>query len=164
MIQEFCQWLHETPLAATVRANELLFPWVESIHVLAITLVLGSIAVVDLRLIGVASRGRPVTQLIREVLPVTWTAFVIAAITGSTLFASNAVEYSHNTAFQMKMLLMVLAGINMLVFHFVTYRGIGQWDQAPRTPPAAKLAGLFSIAIWISIVAFGRWVGFTIGF
>ena len=164
MIEAFCQWLHDTAWAETVRANELLFPSFESLHVLAITLVLGSIAVVDLRLLGFTSRNRPVTQLIREVLPVTWVAFAVAVLTGGTLFASNAVEYVHNRPFQMKMLLMLLAGLNMLVFHFITYRGIGKWDQAIRPPPTARAAGAISITLWLGIVAFGRWIGFTIGF
>jgi hypothetical protein len=164
MIQAFCQWLYDTPLADSIRANELLFPWLESVHVLAITLVLGSIAVVDLRLLGIASRGRPVARLIREVLPVTWCAFAVAAITGATLFISNAVNYAKNFPFQMKMLLLVLAGLNMVVFHFVTYRSVAQWDEAAETPFAARFAGGFSIALWLSIVAFGRWIGFTIGF
>ena len=150
MIHAFCQWLYDTSLAEAVRANELLFPWFESVHVLAITLVLGSIAVVDLRLLGVASRGRPVTRLIREVLPVTWFAFAVAAVTGAALFSSNAVEYAKNFPFQMKMLLLVLAGVNMVVFHFVTYRGIAQWDEAGETPFAARFAGGFSIALWLS--------------
>src|SRR5262245_31833512 len=164
MIQAFCQWLYDTPWADAIRANELLFPWFESVHVLAITLVLGSIAIVDLRLLGIASRNRPVTRLIREVLPVTWAAFAVAVLTGGTLFASNAVNYSHNFPFQMKMLLMLLAGLNMVVFHFVTYRGIGQWDDALRPPPGARAAGAISITLWLGIVAFGRWIGFTIGF
>ncbi|HEU4626676.1 MAG TPA: DUF6644 family protein [Steroidobacteraceae bacterium] len=164
MIDAFCQWLYDTPWADAIRANELLFPWFESVHVLAITLVLGSIAVVDLRLLGLASRNRPVTRLIREVLPVTWSAFAVAVLTGGTLFASNAVNYAHNGPFQMKMLLMLLAGLNMLVFHFVTYRSVAEWDEAPRTPFAARFAGGFSITIWLAIVAFGRWIGFTIGF
>jgi hypothetical protein len=164
MIQAFCQWLYDTPWADAIRANELLFPWFESLHVLAITLVLGSIAIVDLRLLGVASRNRPVTRLIREVLPVTWSAFAVAVLTGGTLFASNAVNYSHNFPFQMKMLLMLLAGLNMLVFHFVTYRSVADWDEAGRTPFAARFAGGFSITVWLAIVAFGRWIGFTIGF
>ncbi|HEV7714957.1 MAG TPA: DUF6644 family protein [Steroidobacteraceae bacterium] len=164
MFENLFQWLYDTPLGGTIRANELLFPWVESVHVLAITLVLGSIAIVDLRLIGVASRNRPVSKLIREVLPVTWVAFTIAVLTGGTLFISNAVEYAHNFPFRMKMLLMLLAGINMLVFHMVTYRGISQWDEAQRTPRSARFAGGFSIFVWLGIVAFGRWIGFTIGF
>lgn len=164
MIEAFCQWLHDTAWAETIRANELLFPMFESLHVLAITLVLGSIAVVDLRLLGFTSRNRPLSQLIREVLPVTWVAFAIAVISGGTLFASNAVEYAHNKPFQMKMLLMVLAGINMLVFHFVTYRGIGKWDEVTPPPSAVRAAGAVSITLWLGIVAFGRWIGFTIGF
>jgi uncharacterized membrane protein YidH (DUF202 family) len=164
MIEAFCQWLYDTPLAEAVRANELLFPWFESVHVLAITLVLGSIAIVDLRLLGIASRGRPVSRLIREVLPVTWCAFAVAVLTGGTLFTSNAVAYSKNFPFQMKMALMLLAGLNMIVFHVVTYRSVGEWDEAPRTPFAARFAGAFSITIWLGIVAFGRWIGFTIGF
>jgi hypothetical protein len=164
MFQNFFQWVYDTPLGELVRANELLFPWFESVHVLAITLVLGSIAVVDLRLLGVASRGRPASRLIREVLPITWCAFGVAVITGATLFTSNAVEYAKNFPFQMKMLLMLLAGLNMLVFHFVTYRSVGEWDEAAATPFAARFAGGFSIAVWLGIVAFGRWIGFTIGF
>jgi hypothetical protein len=164
MIQAFCQWLYDTSWADAIRANELLFPWFESVHVLAITLVLGSIAIVDLRLLGIASRNRPVTRLIREVLPVTWCAFAVAVFTGGTLFASNAVNYAHNFPFQMKMLLMLLAGLNMLVFHFVTYRSVADWDEAERTPFAARFAGGFSLTVWLAIVAFGRWIGFTIGF
>jgi hypothetical protein len=164
MLQSFFQWLYDTSLAEAIRSNEMLFPWIESIHVLAITLVLGSIAVVDLRLLGIASRSRPVTRLIREVLPVTWCAFTVAVLTGGTLFTSNAVEYSKNLPFQMKMGLMALAGINMVAFHLVTYRSVAQWDEAPRTPPAARVAGAVSIALWLGIVAFGRWIGFTIGF
>ncbi len=164
MIEAFCQWLYDTPLAATIRGNELLFPWLESVHVLAITLVLGSIAVVDLRLLSIASRHRPVTRLIREVLPITWCAFAVAVVTGGTLFTSNAVAYLHNFPFQMKMALMLLAGLNMLMFHFVTYRSVGEWDEAAQTPLAARFAGGFSIALWLAIVAFGRWIGFTIGF
>src|SRR5690349_23388108 len=117
MLQSFFQWLYDTSLAEAIRSNEMLFPWIASIHVLAITLVLGSIAVVDLRLLGIASRSRPVTRLIREVLPVTWCAFTVAVLTGGTLFTSNAVEYSKNLPFQMKMGLMALAGINMVAFH-----------------------------------------------
>jgi len=164
MIEVFCQWLYDTPLAATIRSNELAFPWLESVHVLAITLVLGTIAVADLRLLGLASVKRPVTQLLQDVLPVTWVAFAIAAITGAALFTSNAVEYVHNTAFQLKMIMMALAGLNMVVFQLITFRSAGAWDEARTTPVGARFAGAFSLLAWISIVAFGRWIGFTIGF
>lgn len=164
MFEGFFQKLYDLPLSELIRANELAFPWLESVHVLAITLVLGSIAVVDLRLLGLASVNRPVTDLVRHVLPVTWIAFAVAAITGSAMFLSNAVDYAKNLPFRMKMLLLVLAGINMLCFHFITYRSISEWNESRQTPMAARWAGGFSVVMWLGIVAFGRWIGFTIGF
>lgn len=163
-MESLFQWVYDLPLADDIRASALAFPWLESVHVLAITLVLGSIAVADLRLLGWASVKRPVSQLLHEVLPVTWVAFAVALITGLLMFSSNAVEYAHNKPFQFKMILLVLAGLNMLVFQLVTFRGVGTWDDAPRTPPAARFAGAFSLCCWIGVVAFGRWIGFTIGF
>jgi hypothetical protein len=163
-ITEFCQWLYDTPLANMVRESESLFPWAESVHVLAIAAVVGSISFVDLRLLGLASRDRPVSQLVNEVLPITWIAFVIALGSGVMLFASNALEYYNNPSFRIKMVLLMLAGMNMLVFHGLTYRGVGQWDLAPRPPLGAKIAGGTSLLLWIGVVAFGRWIGFTTGF
>jgi hypothetical protein len=105
-----------------------------------------------------------VSQLLHEVLPVTWVAFIVATITGIAMFTSNALEYATNKPFQFKMALLVLAGLNMLAFQLVTFRTVGQWNEAARTPPGARFAGAFSLLCWIGIVAFGRWIGFTIGF
>lgn len=163
MLETFFQWLHDTGLAETVRANPLMFPWVESVHVLAITLVVGSIAAVDLRLLGVASRSQPVTRVIHDILPLTWISFTVAVLTGMTLFTSSAVDYAHNGPMQMKMLLLVIAGINMLVFHLVTYRSVGAWDDAPRAPLPVRVAGATSLLLWIGVVVFGRWIGFVSG-
>ena len=163
MLDVVFQWLHDTALAEAVRSSALLFPWFESVHVLAIALVVGSIAAVDLRLLGLVARSRPITQMIHDILPLTWTAFAVAALTGLTLFASNAIAYAHNGPMRLKMLLLVIAGINMLVFHFVTYRSVGVWDSAPRTPISVRLAGGASLVLWTGVVAFGRWIGFTVG-
>ncbi len=130
---------------------------------LAITLVVGSILAVDLRLVGIAWRTRSISQLTREVLPVTWCAFGVAAITGGLLFSSNAVKYSHNTFFLSKMALLVLAGANMLAFHFLTSRTIEHWDEVHhhQLPVGVKLAGVASMALWLAIIVCGRWIGFT---
>src|SRR5688572_18192901 len=99
MIDEFAQWVYDTAFADAIRTSALAFPWLESVHVLAIALVFGSIAVMDLRLLGLASLKRPVTQLAHEILPLTWVAFAVALITGVAMFTSNATEYVHNTPF-----------------------------------------------------------------
>jgi len=156
------QWLEATSVATTIRENELLFPWIESIHVLAITLVVGSISIVDLRLLGVTSRDRPVGRIADEVLPYTWGAFAVAATTGALLFSSNAMTYGHNFFFLGKMMLIALAGINMAVFHLFVGRDVERWGGAGHVPSAAKAAGAVSLSIWIVLVGFGRWIGFTL--
>jgi hypothetical protein len=156
------EWLQATPVAKTIAENEILFPWVESIHVLAIVLVVGTISIIDLRLLGLASLNRSANRLMRDLLPYTWGAFAVAALTGAMLFSSNATTYGHNFFFQGKLVLLVLAGLNMAVFHAVGIRDIENWGATKQTPLAAKSAGAVSLLVWVSVVTFGRWVGFTL--
>ena len=153
--------LYRTSLATEIRENEYAFPSIESVHVLAIAIVVGSIAIVDLRLLGLASRERPVSRISADVLPVTWTAFALAAVSGVLMFMSNAPTYSHNAYFRGKLILLALAGINMAVFQAFAYRGVASWDTARRTPLAARIAAACSLSLWVLIVAAGRWIGFT---
>jgi hypothetical protein len=156
------QSLEDMPLAQTIRESAWMFPTFESLHVVAIALVLGSIMILDLRLLGLASRNAPVSALARAILPWTWGFFAIAAIFGVLMFISNPVEYFHNTAFRIKMIAMVLAGVNMTVFHVAFYPKVTEWDVgAP--PAAAKIAGAISLACWLVVLAAGRVIGFTIG-
>jgi hypothetical protein len=156
------QWLQDTAIATAIRENESLFPWIETVHVLAIVLVVGSISIVDLRLLGLASRDRPVNQLLHEILPLTWSAFTVAAIAGGLLFSSRALDYAHNFFFQGKMILLLFAGINMAIFHAFAARDLARWSKAAEMPRAAKIAGALSLTLWIAVVAFGRWIGFTL--
>ena len=162
MLERILQGLQDTSIATAIREGESLFPWIECVHVLALTLVIGSIAIVDLRLLGLASRERSVVQTTASVLPVTWTAFVFAALTGGLLFASNATTYAHNSYFQVKMALIAVAGLNMAVYHLLLTTGADSWHTAALTPLRARLVGGLSLCLWIAIAAFGRWVGFTI--
>jgi hypothetical protein len=129
---------------------------------MAIALVLGVISIVDLRLLGVAGVGYRVSRLMRSLLPLTWSAFALAALTGALMFCSQPGIYLQTPAFQLKLALLVLAGLNMAVFHLWTGRGIASWDAERRTPMAAKAAGLLSLSLWIAVVFAGRFVGFTL--
>jgi hypothetical protein len=162
VFEQFLQWLQDSSIATAIREGETAFPWIECVHVLALTVVIGSIAIVDLRLLGVASRDRGVAQTTAGVLPVTWTAFVFAVTTGGLMFASNATVYAHNSYFQFKMALIALAGINMAVYHLFLNRGVDTWHTAAATPLRARVVGGLSLCLWIAIAAFGRWIGFTI--
>lgn len=160
-LTSFYAWLEATSWGTAIRENELLFPTIESIHVIAITLVFGTIALVDLRLLCLTCRDTRVSQLTRPLLTWTWSAFTVAAISGSLLFSSNAAAYGHNLYFRIKMLLMLVAGINMLLFHFFSSRTWQSWDHLPDTPTRARVAGAISLMLWIAVVACGRWIGFT---
>ncbi len=162
ILNAFCAWLENTPLGMFIAGSTWAFPTIESIHVLFLVIVVGTIAIVDLRLLGVASRNRSVSQLSNDVLPITWVAFVCALITGGLMFSSKATHYLANWPFRIKMILLMLAGLNMLAFHFLTYRDVKRWDDAVITPAAARLAGLLSLTFWIGVVVFGRWIGFTV--
>ncbi len=157
----FLQALYGSAVGSGIRESGVLFPWIESIHVLMATTVVGTIAIVDLRLIGYPSHRRGARQLILDLLPFTWAAFALAATTGSLLFTSNALGYAANAQFISKMVVLVLAGINMAVFHATAYQRIGQWDDALPTPLGARIAGATSLILWIVIVFLGRWIGFT---
>jgi hypothetical protein len=147
--------------AQLISGSTWLFPALETLHVFALAIVAGSILVVDLRLLGVASRNRRVTALTEELLPWTWGAFVAAVVTGTLLFISRAADYAAVSYFNIKFVLMALAGLNMLWFHMSTYRRVGGWDLGP-TPAAAKLSGLLSLVFWTLIIVCGRRVGFLI--
>jgi hypothetical protein len=159
-IVAIAEWLESLALAHWVARSPLVFPAVETIHVIAIALVVGSIAIVDLRLLGVSWTSRPVTEVTEEVLPWTWGCFVVAVLAGALMFISAASKYAVDLPFQLKMLLLVFAGVNMLAFHLVTYRRVDGWNQG-RTPRAAKFAAGLSLAFWIAIVTCGRLVSFT---
>ena len=162
MFEQFLEALQDTSIPTAIREGESLFPWIECVHVLALTLVIGSIAIVDLRLMGLTSRDRSVLQTTASVLPLTWTAFVFAALSGGLLFASNATTYAHNFYFQVKIALIGLAGLNMASFHLFLNKGADSWQTAAVTPLRARVIGALSLGLWITIVAFGRWIGFTI--
>lgn len=135
------------------------FPFLESIHVIAAAMVVGSILMVDLRLLGLAATRYPITTLSKELVPWSWGAFVVATITGLGMFITRAASHVVNPAFQWKIVLLALAGANMAYFHFRVYRQIAQWDTAVTTPVQLKMIGSMSLFLWAGVMLAGRWVG-----
>ena len=136
-----------------------LFPLLESIHVITIAMVVGSILFVDLRLLGLAAMRYSIRDLSRELVPWTWGAFALATITGVGMFITRAASHVLNPAFQWKMILLVLAGANMAWFHFRIYRQLDGSESATSTPLQLKVVGSLSLVLWAGVVLAGRWVG-----
>jgi hypothetical protein len=160
-LRDFISYFENSALADNIRENDVLFPLIESLHVVSICLVVGSIFAVDLRLLGLASTDRSVSRVTNGILPLTWTAFAVAVASGSLLFISNATKYLGNDYFDAKILLICAAGLNMAMFHALTAKDLPRWENDTRLPLPARLAGGLSILLWIAVVACGRWIGFT---
>lgn len=158
---EFWLSLEYLPIAEQVGATWL-FPLFNSLHVLSVCFMLGALLMLDLRLTGVAAHHYSVSQMSRDFLPWIWLSFVVATLTGISLFITRASAHILNPAFQWKLALMGLAAMNMLVFHWrsKTAREFRQTDSA--MPLWMKVSGLVSLLLWFGATLAGRWMGHII--
>lgn len=157
-----CQWMEHSALGMGIRDSDWIFYFIESLHVFGIILLVGTVAMVDLRLLGVGiMRRQPVSHVAGQFLPWTWTGFAIQFVTGSLLLISEAATKVYpSPSFWVKMALIAVAGINMTVFHFTVYRRVSNWDDAPVTPRGARVAAWLSLTIWAGVVFAGRGIAY----
>lgn len=155
-----CKWLEQTWVGGGIRQSLWLFPAIETLHLLGMAALVGTITVYDLRLLGWILRRERVSDLTRRLLPWAWAGFAVQVITGALLFSSEAVKVYDNPAFRVKILLILLAGAQALIFQWTSYRNVATWDDSQVMPVGAKMAGCISILLWIGIVAAGRFIGF----
>jgi hypothetical protein len=160
MLFTFCHWLENTSLGMAVRQSAWLFPTIETVHLFGLISLVASSSILDLRLLGLTFRQESVSKLAARCLPWAWAGFTVQVTTGFLLFSSEATKMYGSRVFQIKMLLILLAGVNALVFHVLAYRRAAAWDDAPVTPLSARLAGFLSILLWFAIVAAGRWISY----
>jgi hypothetical protein len=160
-ILEACKWLQSLPWASGVKESAWKFPVVESVHSLALSFMLWPAAILDLRLLGLVLRRRTVSSVAGQFLPWVWTGFVTMVLSGLILFASEAVKCYNSPFFRVKILLIGVAGFNALIFHKSVFRRVEEWDHDSATPWRAKLAGAFSLAVWIGVVAMGRGLAYA---
>jgi hypothetical protein len=158
---QFCQWLDQTSVGTAIRQSLWLFPAIETIHLLGMAALMGTITVLDLRLLGWAARQQPVHKLAARTIPLAWLGFAVQVVTGTLLFSSEAVKIYGNPAFRLKMLLLLLAGAQAFVFQVFVSGRLLAWDNRPSMPFLAKAVGLTSLLLWVGIVTAGRFIGFV---
>ena len=120
-----------------------------------------AVAAFDLRLLGWSFRRLRLADMANRLLPWAWAAFAVQLVSGVLLFSSEAVKIYDNPAFRLKLLLILLAGVQALVFQFIGYRKLTAWDERGSLPILAKLSGAISLLLWIAIVTAGRFIGFV---
>lgn len=155
------QWLAATRGSIALHESQYMYPLIESTHVLTLGLFVGTAVLVDLRLLGLTLRGVPVSQVLRRLLPWTAAGFVIMVITGVLLFYAIPVRTYHSIFFRIKVVMLVLAGVNVWVFHRRVQRTIDEWDTAAVTPRAAKAAAAISLVLWTGIIVAGRMTAYN---
>jgi hypothetical protein len=151
--------LEGSGLGQAMRQWLWLYPSVEIVHIVGIGLLFGSIAVLDLRLLGF-SKHVSVKALARHVLPWTLGSFVLIIPSGLLMFTAHATEFIDSEVFILKMCLIMAAGLNAALFHTITFRTADVWDSEEMRklppPPSARAAGAISLLLWISVIACGR--------
>lgn len=152
----FFEWLEGTWASVAIRESILFYPLVETTHVLTLCLFLGMTATWDLRLVGLAMRKVPVSEIVNRLWPWAMAGFTVMVISGLLLFLSGPVRASQNIFFQVKMVMLALAGLNAFVFHQTVFRWVEEWDMAPAVPRRARLAGASSLFLWAGVVVCGR--------
>jgi hypothetical protein len=158
----FLQWLAATPFSNFLLTTTWAEPIIETAHVLTLTLFLGFAVLLDLRLLGVLLVNRPVSEVLGQINRWLIVGYIIMIVTGILLFCGDPVSFWSTAAFKLKMIMLVLAGMNVMIFNWTIGRKIDEWDMAAKTPIAAKTAGIISLALWIAIVAAGRVIAYTI--
>ena len=151
--------LEGSGLGQAMRQWLWLYPSVETVHIVGIGLLFGSIAVLDLRLLGF-SRSIPVKKLAGHVLPWTLASFLLIVPSGLLMFTAHATEFIDSPVFILKLCLIMAGFLNAGLFHAITYRTADVWDSEEMRklppPPSARLAGALSLLLWISVIACGR--------
>ena len=151
-----CEWLQNTQTCTSIRESNWVFPIVESAHVLGLTVSVGLLVWLDLRLLGVTMRHQPISVMHQQLMPWSLAGFVIMFLSGALLFWSNALRAYTSGFFQLKVLFLFLACVNAMVFELAMKRSMSEWDKAPIPPKKVRMAGLLSLVLWVAVITFGR--------
>ena len=157
----FFEWLAETPWSVDLHESQYAYPLIESVHVWTLCLFVGLTIVLDLRLTGLTFRTVPVSEVVRRILPWQIVGFIVMVISGVLLFYAIPIRSYQNIFFRVKMILLIVAGLNVWFFNSGVYRRIQSWDADPIPPPRARLAGFASLALWVLIIFCGRMIAYN---
>jgi hypothetical protein len=156
-----CKGIQESDIGTSIRESTWTFPIIETTHVIGLAISVGLILITDLRLTGAILRKRPFSELWAQLKPLFTVGFIVMFLSGILLFWSQASKAYESIFFRTKIVLLILAAANALVFEYTSRPTVGEWDTAALPPPQARLAGWISIILWAGIIAAGRTMAYT---
>ena len=157
----FFSRLGDSSWSVGLHESRYAYDLIESVHVWTLCLFFGLAVMFDLRLLGWTMRSVPVSEVARRLLPWTVVGFVFMVISGTLLFTAIPVRSYQNIFFRTKMVMLLLAGLNVWIFHSGIYRRVATWDVASAPPRAARVAGALSLVLWVCIVVSGRMIAYN---
>ena len=157
---DIIQWLNGTSWSLYLRESELAFPLTEAIHLIGLGISVGTIMWVDLRLLGGIMTRERVSDVVSRLERWALGGFIVMFLSGIVLFLGKPENYYMTTAFRIKMLLLPLAGLNVLFFHKKVYPHVAEWNESARVPWQGRLVGFVSMALWLAIIIAGRWTAY----
>ena len=161
MIETFLEWLGSTGWSIALLESLYVWSFMESAHVLGIALFVGTAAMNDLRLLGMSFKSVPASEVTKRLLWWTRAGFVVMVVTGLLVFYSNPLRYWHNINFRIKLVLLVVGGLNVFLFHTRIHRRVAEWDLDAVPPRAARIAGAVSLCVWALVVITGRMIAYN---
>ena len=153
------QWLESTPLAVYIRHSHLLYPVIETVHIVGFVFLAGSAFLFDFRLLGI-SKAIPVSALAKHLLPWSRRSLLLVIPSGFVLFMTQATSPADNKVFWTKLVLILIAFSNAGYFHRYTFKHVNTWDKLQPTPASAKAAGVISILLWTGVITCGRFLAY----
>jgi Family of unknown function (DUF6644) len=154
-------FVSELPSSIELRESQYVWSLFEVAHVVSMCLFAGLIIMMDLRLLGIGNMQSPFSQLQKRLFPWQMLGMALSAITGSVLVFGDPMRFYANIFFWLKMLMLVLAALNAMTFHYLTYFTVSSWDSAPTTPFGAKLSGAISVVLWALVIISGRLIPYN---
>ena len=152
---EIINILENNAVADVVRSSLWAYPLLESVHLIGLAFVVGAVAMLDLRLVGL-SKSLPVSGLASHILPWVRMAFILVVISGFLLYMSDAEYYTFKVVFWVKIGLIVIAGLNAFLFHRGIYKQVDNWNEDNAPPARARFTGSVSLLVWMGVIVAGR--------
>jgi hypothetical protein len=160
-LRNLFEWVSNLENSIALRESQYVWSLFEVAHVVAMCLFAGLIVMMDLRLLGVGNMHSPFSQLQKRLFPWQMVGMTFSAITGLVLVYGDPMRFYANIFFWMKMLIMVIASVNALAFHYITYFSVDSWDSKETPPFGAKLAGALGVVLWAFVIVAGRLIPYN---
>jgi hypothetical protein len=153
-------WLEATALSEAMRFSLWMYPIVEIVHIVGFVILVGAIAMFDLRLLGF-SRFLPVHTLARHLLPWSVAGLLLIVPAGLMMFSAHPHDFVDSTVFRLKLVLIAAAGLNAVLFHTGVYCSVDDWNAHVPAPALAQLHAVVSLALWVAVISCGRLLAYT---